>query len=1011
MPPFPSCLKKERDHANSWIEGTAVVSDSPSVFRGGLCPFCDSDTLDTQVISVSHDALFRRAGKMASVIAGSSSSSFDVTAGGRALRAAGEIDIALVELQRHLDEEVAKATPAAASAAATAAGETVEAPAQATEVIKGDPLLHALLRCSRQLTKLRHSLLAQAHGPHESLQHRGRPVAVTNDGRKAQSTLLHAQQIADDMYHGSLAQLNDPFSAETGYHSKVLDTVQSCDRANAVTASALTLVISALSGFPPHSSAPVTSGSGGAADVAGGAGDGDGGGPAESRTERQPSSLATPLGNRTGSPERIETRDAGRPVAAVAAAGAAAGAQVGAGAGAGAGAATGGGEGGAAGSAGSGRKSNSGGGVQSNPGIHRGGSGSVRSCRSQAAAAAGVGGLWRAGRNTGVERGTRVGGARSAAVAAWGAAPPKATATEMAVSLGLAPVTRSDVAAAAEDRKRRAASSLRVSMSGAGAGGAEGVEGYRKAGGGGASAASSAAGRQDAATFQFGSGKPSPLERQRRRQQQPATSSVEGSRRDRPPTSAAWLDGAASGDWLADKSGEGASSHAAAQEGAGAFGRPSTTARGAAVAAAATVASSRRIASGHRSPSGSLVSARLASPERLRSAGRTALDVRRRLVAAGSGSGSGSGSSSSEGRRRSASAAAAAAVRNRGGPPDAEQEQLVNALFDEASYRAILGNVPAANGSSPLDEERLANALFDEASYRAILGERPTLTGSRSPPRSLSAPRAVARRRGMIGFTPPAGPRRGGRGPGRWDSPSTPLESDGRSRGDGWLLSSVSSQVFRPREASAAAAAAAAAEPSQGIDEDEAAARRFAKQEQEAQAREDELLALRLAAREEAGAERRASRRRVQRRSNASSARRNSVPGYISPDSNHPAVAAAAGGDLSDAVRALQFQDIDENDFETLLALDEAGGEGGRCCAGGKGLADEAMEAVLQTGKAAGARLEESCAVCMEEFGLGDEISVLPCLHAFHGACIRKWLLMRNRCPTCLKAVIPDSPQ
>ncbi|CAN0234935.1 unnamed protein product, partial [Ectocarpus sp. 8 AP-2014] len=821
----------------------------------------------------------------------------------------------------------------------------------------------ALLRCSRQLTKLRHSLLAQADGPQESLQRRGRPVAVTNEGRKAQSTLLHAQQIADDMYHGSLAQLNDPFSAETGYHSKVLDTVQSCDRANAVTASALTLVISALSGFPPHSSAPVTSGSGGTANVAGAAGDGDGGGPAESRTEGQPSSLvATPLGN--SSPERIETRDAGRLVAAAAAAAA----------GAGAGAATGGGEGGAAGSAGSGRKKNSGGGVYRNQGIPRGGSGSVRSCRSQAAAAAGVGGLWRAGRNTGVERGTRVGGARSAAVAAWGAAPPKATATEMAVSLGLAPVTRGDVAAAAEDRKRRAASSLRVAMSGAGAGGAEGVDGYGKAGGGGASAASSAAGRQDAAIFQFGSGKPSPVERQRRRQQQPATSSVEASRRDRPPTSAAWLDGAASSGWLTDKSGEGASSHEAVQEAAGVLGRPSTTARGAVAAAAAT--SIRRVASGHRSPSGSLVSARLASPERLRSAGRTALDVRRRLVAAGSGSGS------SEGRRRSAAAAAAAAVRNRGGPPDAEEEQLVNALFDEASYRAILDNVPAANGSSPLDEERLANALFDEASYRAILGERPTLTGPRSPPRSLSAPRAVARRRGMIGFTPPAGPGRGGRGPGRWDSPSTPLENDGRSRGDGRLLSSASSQVFRPREASAAAAAAALAEPSQGIDEDEAAARRFAKQEQEAQAREDELLALRLAAREEAGAERRASRRRVQRRSNASSARRNSVPGYISPDSNHPAVASAAGGDLSDAVRALQFQDIDENDFETLLALDEAGGEGGRCCAGGKGLADEAMEAVLQTGKAAGARLEESCAVCMEEFGLGDEVRVF-CARVF----------------------------
>ncbi|CAM9973651.1 unnamed protein product, partial [Ectocarpus sp. 12 AP-2014] len=304
---------------------------------------------------------------MASVMAESKGSSIDVTAAGRALRAAGEIDIALLELQRHLDEEVAKATPAA-PALATAAGETGEAPAQATEVIKGDPLLHALLRCSRQLTKLRHSLLARADGPQESLQRRGRPVVVTNEGRKAQSTLLHAQQIADDMYHGSLAQLNDPFSAETGYHSKVLDTVQSCDRANAVTASALTLVISALSGFPPHSSAPVTSGSGGAADVAGAAGDGDGGGPAESRTEGQPSSLAaTPLGDT--SPERIETRDAERPVAAAAAAeaeaeavaaaraerGAAAGARAGVGAGAGAeagaGATTGGSEGGAAGSA------------------------------------------------------------------------------------------------------------------------------------------------------------------------------------------------------------------------------------------------------------------------------------------------------------------------------------------------------------------------------------------------------------------------------------------------------------------------------------------------------------------------------------------------------------------------------------------------------------------------------------------------------------------------------------
>lgn len=77
---------------------------------------------------------------------------------------------------------------------------------------------------------------------------------------------------------------------------------------------------------------------------------------------------------------------------------------------------------------------------------------------------------------------------------------------------------------------------------------------------------------------------------------------------------------------------------------------------------------------------------------------------------------------------------------------------------------------------------------------------------------------------------------------------------------------------------------------------------------------------------------------------------------------------------VSDAVRALQFQDIDATDYETLLALDEGGGEGGRCCAGGRGLTEEAVEAVLRPEEAAGERLEESCAICMAEFELDDEV-------------------------------------
>ncbi|CAM9336986.1 unnamed protein product, partial [Scytosiphon promiscuus] len=79
-------------------------------------------------------------------------------------------------------------------------------------------------------------------------------------------------------------------------------------------------------------------------------------------------------------------------------------------------------------------------------------------------------------------------------------------------------------------------------------------------------------------------------------------------------------------------------------------------------------------------------------------------------------------------------------------------------------------------------------------------------------------------------------------------------------------------------------------------------------------------------------------------------------------------------------------------------------------CAGGRGLTEDAVEGVLQSATAAGKRLEESCAICMVDFELGDEISILPCLHAFHGECIRKWLLLRNRCPTDMQPVVPDSP-
>ncbi|KAI4238183.1 MAG: hypothetical protein LQ349_001262 [Xanthoria aureola] len=50
------------------------------------------------------------------------------------------------------------------------------------------------------------------------------------------------------------------------------------------------------------------------------------------------------------------------------------------------------------------------------------------------------------------------------------------------------------------------------------------------------------------------------------------------------------------------------------------------------------------------------------------------------------------------------------------------------------------------------------------------------------------------------------------------------------------------------------------------------------------------------------------------------------------------------------------------------------------------------------------------CSVCMDNVGLGDEVTLLPCQHWFHGDCIGAWLKEHDTCPHCRQGIMPKDP-
>ncbi|KAM3586349.1 hypothetical protein VKS41_002869 [Umbelopsis sp. WA50703] len=53
----------------------------------------------------------------------------------------------------------------------------------------------------------------------------------------------------------------------------------------------------------------------------------------------------------------------------------------------------------------------------------------------------------------------------------------------------------------------------------------------------------------------------------------------------------------------------------------------------------------------------------------------------------------------------------------------------------------------------------------------------------------------------------------------------------------------------------------------------------------------------------------------------------------------------------------------------------------------------------------------QDCSVCKEEFGIAEQVLILPCQHFFHQDCIKQWLQVNGTCPICRHSLASSSSE
>lgn len=102
----------------------------------------------------------------------------------------------------------------------------------------------------------------------------------------------------------------------------------------------------------------------------------------------------------------------------------------------------------------------------------------------------------------------------------------------------------------------------------------------------------------------------------------------------------------------------------------------------------------------------------------------------------------------------------------------------------------------------------------------------------------------------------------------------------------------------------------------------------------------------------------------------------------------------------------LRERELTGNDYDALLDYEDQSGPAMEALLESVGMTEEEVARcpvrVLEPGDDLLCMVSScSCAVCLEDYAIGETVRTIPCFHTFHTKCIDPWLSTKATCPIC----------